>query len=305
MLRLIGNIGTIASGLILAWAPLGLLAAPAGEPKAKPESAAEKVRKALDQTIDITPEGVGSTLDSATAFFQEATKANFTVDRGTLAQMGLDPNSMQLSVKKQNTKARTALRAILQPQGLSYAILGDTVLITSDDMALNRQLKQRINVDLDRVPLETALKDLAKETVSNLLIDKKIAKEAKAEVSLQFEDIPYETVVRLLCEQAGLKPVRLGNVLYITSNAVAKELRAEPDLAPSGIPGMPSGLEMNGPPAPAVPAIGLVPGRAGAPVVGSPDDPAPGDALPASLDKKPAEKKPEEGEKNKPEKQKK
>ncbi len=299
MLHLTACLRGMATVLLFASIPLALSAAPAAGPKSKPESAAEKVRKALDQTLEISPESVGSTLDSATAFFQEATKANFTVDRGTLAQMGLDPNSIQLSVKKENTKARTALRGILQPHGLSYAILGDTVVITSDDMALNRQLKQRINVDLDKVALETALKDLAKETVTNLLIDKKVAKEAKAEVSLQFEDVPYETVVRLLCEQAGLKPVRLGNVLYITSSAIAKELRSEPDLAPSGIPGVPTGIEMAVPPVPGGAAIGLVPGRALIPAVEAPAAPPPGDAVPDPADKKPEEKKPVEKEKEK------
>jgi len=33
--------------------------------------------------------------------------------------------------------------------------------------------------------------------------------------------------------------VRMGNVLYITSPANAKELRTEPDLAPSTLPGPP------------------------------------------------------------------
>src|SRR5260370_8708625 len=107
--------------------------------------------------------------------------------------------------------------------------------------------------------METALKDLHKEKVTNLLIDKKVAKEAKAEVSLQFEDVPYETVVRLLCEQAGLKPVRLGNVLYITSSAIAKELRSEPDLAPSGIPGVPTPPDLPLPPLPGRPPTSLVP----------------------------------------------
>jgi hypothetical protein len=37
----------------------------------------------------------------------------------------------------------------------------------------------------------------------------------------------------LLCEQASLKPVRLGNILYITSKANSAELRTEPDLAPA------------------------------------------------------------------------
>jgi hypothetical protein len=273
-------------------------ASPAPDPKAKPESAAEKVKKALEQSIDITPENV-STLDNAAAYFQETLKVNFVVDRGSLAQIGIDVNSLPpLNVKKQNTKARTALRTILQPLGLSYSILGDTVLITSEDIGLARQLKQRISVDLDKAPLETALKDLAKETATNLLFDKKVGKEAKAEVSLQFEDVPYETVVRLLCEQAGLKPVRMGNVIYITSPAVAKELRSEPDLAPSGTSGVGGGLDVAVPPPGVAGGIGLMPGRVPIAIDG-PATPAAPEPM------KPDEKKPEgDGEKKPPEKEK-
>jgi hypothetical protein len=282
---------------------VALGAAPAPDQKAKPESPAEKVRKALDQNIEINPDNVGNTLDSASAYFQETLKVTFTVDRGTLAQNGVDANSLQLTVKKQSTKARLALRGLLQPIGLSYAILGDTVVITTEEMSLARQLKQRINVDLDKAPLETALKDLAKETATNLLFDKKVGKEAKAEVSLQLEDVPYETVVRLLCEQAGLKPVRMGNVIYITSPAVAKELRTEPDLAPSGTPGIGGGLDVAIPPPGVAGGIGLIPGRAAVPI--GMDVPA-APAAPEPDPKKSDEKKLEgEGEKKPPEKEKK
>jgi hypothetical protein len=293
----------LAFALLILTAPLLMGAAPSAEPQAKPESTAEKVKKILDQSIDITPENVGATLDNAAAFFQENLKVNFVVDRGSLAQMGIDVNSLPLNVKKQSTKARVALRSILQPHGLSYAILGDTVLITTEEIGLARQLKQKINVDLEKVPLETALKDLAKETATNLLFDKKVSKEAKAEVSLQFEDVPYETAVRLLCEQAGLKPVRMGNVLYVTSNAVAKELRSEPDLAPSGVPGVNPSVDVALPPG--VPGgggimINAIPGKAAIPIPIDGPATAPGGAAPEADPKKPdgdGEKKPPEKDK--------
>src|SRR5205823_2547035 len=62
-------------------------------------------------------------------------------------------------------------------------------------------------------------------------------KEAKAEVSLQVEDVPLETAVRLLSEMAGLKPVRVGNTLFVTRKEIAAEMRNDPDFAPQGQPG--------------------------------------------------------------------
>jgi hypothetical protein len=98
---------------------------------------------------------------------------------------------------------------------------------------------------------EAAIKDLARGASVQILVDKKVNKEAQTPVSLQLKDVPLETAVRLLCEQADLKPVRIGNILYITAVAKAKELRSEPDQAPfvgPGFPGCP-------PPAPAFGAI--------------------------------------------------
>jgi hypothetical protein len=51
--------------------------------------------------------------------------------------------------------------------------------------------------------------------------------------------VPLETAVRLLAEMAGLKPVRVGNVLFVTKKETANELRADPDLQQPGQPGQP------------------------------------------------------------------
>ena len=55
-------------------------------------------------------------------------------------------------------------------------------------------------------------------------------------MSLQLDDVPLETAVRLLAENAGLKPVRIGNVVLVTTKAHATELRNEPELVPRRVP---------------------------------------------------------------------
>jgi len=109
------------------------------------------------------------------------------------------------------------------------------VLITTEDMAIQRQMRQRINLNLDRVPLDEALGDLAKRTVTNLVLDGHVTKEAKATVSLKLHDVPLEVAVRLMANQAGLRPVRAGNVLYVTTKANAAELKGDGEA--SGGPG--------------------------------------------------------------------
>ncbi len=61
-------------------------------------------------------------------------------------------------------------------------------------------------------------------------------------MTLQLEDVPLETAVRLMCEMVGLKPVRVGNVMFICSKAAAADLKTDPDLVPpSPVPGFPGG----------------------------------------------------------------
>ncbi len=150
--------------------------------------------------------------------------------------MGLDPEQTPVSVKLKDVKVRSALRTILTPYNLSYAILGDTVLITSDELAMFRQMRQRVNIDFDKMEFTAALKQLARDTATNLIVDQRVDKEAKETVTLQMEDVPLETAVRLMAEMVGLKPVRVGNTLFVTNKVTANEMRSDPDLAPAPSP---------------------------------------------------------------------
>jgi hypothetical protein len=231
----------------------GAQAAPAKLPpdadSRKPEpGSAEKIRKTLDQTFNL--ELNEQPLTQALQQLRDQTKVNFILDRATLEQMGVTPDEANVSIKAQNIKLRAGLRTLLGQFNLGYVILGDTVVITSHEMAIHRQMHQRINVDLDAVPLHTALKNLAKETATNLVLDPSVAKEGQTALTLQLDDVPLETAVRLMAEMGGLKTVRLGNVLFVTTKAKAVEMRADPDLSPppSPMPQQP------------MPGMGIVPG---------------------------------------------
>ncbi len=274
---------------------------------AKSESPAERIRKALDQviTIDINDQPLKLALNQ----LHEQTKINFVPDTFTMQQMGIDSDGTPVSLKLQNVKVKTVLRSMFGQFNLSYAIVGEAVVITTDDMAMYRQMKQRVSVDYDKTPLGEALKQLSRNTATNLLLDAKLGKEGQAPVTLQLEEVPLETAVRLISELGGLKPVRLGNVLYVTSKANANELRADPDLAPLPQPrqpgqedviiqqglmrgalggiGMPGGVGI-AMPAQAAPAAPVVPPAGAEKPADKPasDKPAGGD------DKPPAEKRP-------------
>jgi hypothetical protein len=296
----------LAAGALLALTPFLLTAAPAvpEKPKASP---AEKIRAELDQTISI--EIADQPLDKALDQLRDQTKLNIVLDRMTVQQfcqqMGFQgPEQMPVNLKLKDVKVKSALRSILAQANLGYAIVGDTVFVSTEPMAMYKQLQQRVSLDCEKEELGAALKKLGRETATNLVVDPRAAKEAKVEVSLQMEDVPLETAVRLLSEMAGLKPVRVGNVLFVTAKATANEMRADPELVQpmQGRPGMDfilpgqPGIQFNpgiigpggGPVAPGVPAIGTVPVNP-----------------PPTEDKKPIDptEKPDKGERDKGEKE--
>ncbi len=209
----------------LAWALLpGLLwAAPAATGKDdKAAGAVENMRQALDQPVTVKIDK--QTLAAAVETLRQKTKINIVLDNPTIRQqLGFAPDQspVQVQVDLKDVKVRTALRNILAPYNLSFAIIGDTVVVTTEDMAALRQMRQRVSVDLNKVELGEALRKLGRDTATNLIVDARAEKEAKTEVSLQLEDVPLETAVRLLADEAGLKPVRVGNALFVTKKDIA------------------------------------------------------------------------------------
>lgn len=286
----------LAAGTVLAWlvTPAFLSAAPAAPDKDdKIVNPLEKLRKDLDKTITIKIEK--QPLSVAIEMLHEKTRVNFVLDSLTIQQqLGFTPDQppSPVEVDFKDVKVRNVLRAILAPYGLSYAAISDTVIITTEDMAMLRQLRQRVNVDLSKVEFTSALKQLAKDTATNLILDARAEKDASAKMSLQLEDVPLETAVRLLAEMAGLKPVRVGNVLFVTKKETANELRADPDLVqpiqpgqsqpPGAFPGI--GIAPNPPSI----IIGPQPPPSGVAPIVDPDKPAD----PKSADPKPTDDKP-------------
>ena len=129
----------------------------------------------------------------------------------------------------------------------------------------------------------------------NLVLDGRHQKEGSAKVSLQLEDVPLETAVRLLSEMAGLKALRLNNTMFVTTKDVAAELRQDPDWMQPGQPGQPTPQ----PPGVLVPPAGVpvppptvisnpAPNPGVPPAVGDPPPDKPADpAKPPTDDKKP------------------
>lgn len=200
-------------------------AVPKPEARAAGESAAERTRKALDQIHSVNLEGL--TLSAAINALTEVAKVQMLLDRTALTGRGIEPDEQPVSLKLSNVKLRSILLALCGQFNLSYVIEQDLIVITDEMTAIERQVRQRVSVDFDQVPLDKALKQLSRETACNLVLDPRQSSKAKEPITLTLEDVPLEVAVRVMAELAGLRSVRLANVLFVTTKENAAELRAE------------------------------------------------------------------------------
>ena len=189
--------------------------------------APDKIRQGLDKVI--TVDYTAQSLSDAINHLRDRTGLPITLDQMVILQMGVNPddNSGALQVKATKEKASQVLRRTLDAYRLCFIIIDGTILVTTEETAVFRQMRQRVSVDLDNVPLQKAARDLAKAHGLNLVIDPKVLKQSETPVTLQLENAGIETTVRLLAELGSLKAVRMGNVMFITNEDKAKKIREE------------------------------------------------------------------------------
>ena len=251
---------TAAIALLLA-SPV--LANPAG--KYSNKSTAEAIRKALDEPISL--EVGDQPLLAVLAQLSDLGKVPIILYRNAFQMMGMEVTEASVTLRAKEMKLKTAIRTVAGQHGLSFAVVGDHVLVSSEDVVCQRQLRQRVSIDFNEVPFTKALADLSRSTATNLVVDPRVSKKvAQTTVSLKLDDVPLETVVRILTEMAGLKPARMGNVLFVTSEDRADRLKDEDR---PGVPGDFPRVVMPGMPAP---GAGPVPAAPAAP---APPAPAP------------------------------
>jgi hypothetical protein len=84
-----------------------------------------------------------------------------------------------------------------------------------------------VHASIVNAPLTTALRDLARSTSGNIVLDVRAAKEAQTTVTADFTNVPLDTAVKLLADMCNLASVEVGNVLYVTSKDNGRALQRE------------------------------------------------------------------------------
>ncbi len=226
----------VVLSVLLVPALAGALAAPADTRPDVPRPA-DKVRQDLARPITLKIEN--KPLSAAIDALNQAARMTVVLDAGAVQiQLGVTADQTQpISLDLDGVPVRKALRRILEPFDLTYVVIDDAVIATTEDAAMSRQMHQHISVDVDKVDLATALRQMARDAGVNVLLDARAEKDADAKLTLHLDDVPLETAVRLAAEMANLKPVRVGNVLFVTSKDNANEMRQDPDLTQPAQPG--------------------------------------------------------------------
>ena len=222
----------VMPALLLTWA-LSHAIVFGDDPKTENGRKGSNLRRAasarrLDQPIVLDFQG--ASIQEALQHLREKTGFEFNLDQMAIAIMGVNINDNggePIALKSSGGKLSVALRKLLGSHQLAYVIFEDSILITSAELTTLRQMKQRVNLDVDEVPLTKALRELARNYAFNLVIDPKVAKDANKLVSLTLDGTSLETGVRLLAELGGLKAVRMDNVLFITNEERADKIRKE------------------------------------------------------------------------------
>jgi hypothetical protein len=221
-----------AFGFVLAWALSHLAVARAQNEKEGPPTASEKIRKTLEQVIALDYQG--QSIREAIAHIEDRSKLPIVLDPMALQAIGLPEGiQVQAEVKNLRGKLRQALQGFLHNYGLTYVVLEDSLLITTEDGAVTRQMRQRIPVEIQDVAAGKALRDLARKAGVSLVLDPRVAKTAQQKVTLELDDATVETSLRLVAEFVDLKAVRMGNVMFVTDATRAEKIRKEEASTPA------------------------------------------------------------------------
>lgn len=220
--------------LTLALACSSAMAAPV--PKSA-DSPVQKARKALEQTI--TAKSDGKSLHDAIELLKEVAKVDIVLDTGAIQMLGIDPNQSGISFDFKNVKLKDGLRTAFAAMNLRCGVTATGIVVSTEEGLTLRQLRQRVTVDADGRTLAETLKGLADDTGASVVIDPRARKSADEKNAFKVEDAPLESAVRLAADVGGLAVVRMGNVLFVTTEARADRLRADADRPLGSTPGNP------------------------------------------------------------------
>lgn len=228
-----------ARAAVIAVALAGSAAPAAPVPtEAKPgESPVSKARKALDQKI--TAKAEGKTLTEAIELLKDIAKVDIALDTSTIQMLGMDPDQAIITFDFKGVTLKEGLKTAFASMNLRCGVTATGIVVSTDEGLTVRQLRHRVNLDIDGKSLAEVLKSLAEESGASVSIDPRAKKAAEEKITLKLDDAPLESAVRLAANVGGLSVVRMSNLLFVTTDANAEKLRPDADKPVGPTPGNP------------------------------------------------------------------
>jgi hypothetical protein len=223
----------------------------------EPNPIIELARK-VNERVDF--EGVddpNATLKDVLEKLEALTKVHFSVNDAAFSAEGLENLLTQRVVGADrpipkmtgvtlDTVLRKVLSRITSQSGTTYLIRRDGIEITSgeflhievygipmqrdpDPLPVYQTRLPLVYVEFEKRPLAEALKELATATETNVVLDARAEEFGKTLVTATLTNVPLDHAVLMLADMAGLKPVRIGKALYITTAENAVKLQKEQD----------------------------------------------------------------------------
>jgi hypothetical protein len=216
---------------IVTWAGLELSGKAKDDPVAPAVHSRERAR-ALRQVLDrpVTVEFEAGPLKDCLEYFQDRYQITITVDEAAFKDSGQEDIKGAL-VKLDKTvgvNLRTALRTLLAQGDAGFLEQdGRVVVIPKARLTAASLFQQSIDAIFEKAPLADALQELAALSGVSVVLDPGAAEQARTPITATLSHASLGASVRVLANMAGLKPVAIDKVLYITTSAKAAELSEE------------------------------------------------------------------------------
>jgi hypothetical protein len=229
--------------------PVEAVAAPAGSPDTPPRSGEEapltesvRIRKLLNQPTDKIRNGIdpGQTLKDVLDFVSRSHGLTFRVEHAAFraeGQDGMEERQLARGLPAtRNLTLATVLNELLsqvEPPAAFIVRRYHVAVVPMSHTLAEYTMREPVYADFDKLPLQDALKELAEQTGSPVLLDARRAGEkAKTPVTATLQNVSLGTAVQLLANMAELKAVLVDNTIYVTTEQNAAKLEEEETAKP-------------------------------------------------------------------------
>lgn len=196
----------------------------------KAPSLPRQLQAKLAKPVSVPGFGPNTPLKEALGYLSEKFGLTILIDIEGF-QLDLQIQEPQHQPVKLPALKEVPLRVILdltikQAQGVTVQ-RGNLLWVTTQPRARYFALNQRVDIKCDEMSLGKVLRQLSDQTGQNIVLDtRRQPKAAETPITLDLAEETLQKAVTLAADLAEMEVVEVGNTLYVTTPANAKQMRA-------------------------------------------------------------------------------